>query len=238
MDKLFLIMTIILQVFRVCLTCFKWLLIPPYILIHYCLRFIKYTQRMLFVKIYLYRKNLPLKIKKRKKTVITDEEKVVKEQIASPVGSSKTIFITELPKLKSIEPVQCMPLEKEYVVEYTEDPEIDPDDVEVQDSMAEVQEMLADEDPEMFSNNEDLPSDLSSGVTIEQLTRTYGTLTQENTNAEQEHEASGILNILQGSEFFNFFMLHAECSIKAKQLMDQRKDSDIGEVSFDEHKYI
>lgn len=239
MNKLRLFFTILLQVIIICLTCLKWSLMIPYIVIYLSKKSINRLQRILFYKIYKERKNKnsQVKVNPPSEHIETGVTNIPKKDTASPVGLSKTTFITELPKLKSVEPFQSISLEKEYVIESTEDPEIDPDDIQVQESGENIEEMLLDEDPDMFSHDGDLPSDLSSGVTIEQLKMTYNTLKQKDTHIEEENAVTEVLHMLEGSEFFNFFLLQAECSFKAKQLMGKKENHDF-ESSFEEDKYI
>lgn len=239
MNKLYLFFTILLQVIIICLTCLKWSLMIPNIVIYLSKKSISRLQRILFYKIYKEKKNKnsQAKVEPPSEHKEAEETNILKNETASPVGLSKTTFITELPKLKSTEPFQSIPLEKEYVIESTEEPEIDPNDIHVQESGENIEEMLLNEDPDMFSHDGDLPSDLSSGVTIEQLRMTYNTLKQNDPHIEEENTVTEVLQMLEGSEFFNFFLLQAECSFKAKQLMEEMENHD-SESSFDEDKYI
>lgn len=238
MGKLFLFTAIILQGINISLFCLKWSIKVPYLFLEWSWKCINRMQRILFIQIYYNQKEKEARVKILQQAGKIKAVKIIMNKKTSIVGESKTEFIEELPKLKPIEPFRSIPLEKEVVIEFSEELDIDPDDVAVENPVNQIEEMLIAEEPEMFSHEGDYPSDLSSGVTIEQLTSTYNTLSQEGADIEEENAAINTLKEIEGSEFFNFFILHSQCSLKAKQLMAERENIDPEQPEFNMDKYI
>lgn len=238
MDKLFLFTAIILQGINICLFCLKWGVKAPYLFFEWSWKCIHRLQRILFIRIYYTQKEKEARAKILQQAGKIKAVKIIMNKKASVVGASKTAFIEELPKLKLAEPFKSIPLEREVIIEFSEESDIDPNDVAVENPVNEIEQMLMEEEPEIFSHEADYPSDLSSGVTIEQLTSTYNTLIDTDTEIEEENAAVNILEEIEGSEFFNFFMLHSQCSLKAKQLMAERENINPEQPEFNMDKYI
>lgn len=238
MEKLFMITAIILQGINICLFCLKWGAKGSYLLFEWSWKSINRMQRILYLKIYYRQKKKKWKAKILQQAGTIKTVKIIMNKKGSIVGESKTEFIQELPKLNYPEPFKSIPLESEAVIEYIEEPDIDPDDVIVEIPGNKVKEMLMADDPEMFSHERDYPSDISSGVTFEQLTDTYNTLINTNPKIEEENAAFNILMEIEGSEFFNFFMLHSQCTLKAKLLLAEKENTNQELSEFDMDKYI
>lgn len=234
MKILILIILILLQAIKIPVLFLKGVLFFFYIAAAHSWYYINLIQRILHCKMYQFwkrEKAIPKPIKVPVIEIIVDEN-------VSVVGKTRTQFITELPKLKPVAPFHSEPMESESVSFVEEEPDINPDDIEVEDATSDLRDILKGEEPEMFSHEGDMPSDdLSSGVTIEQLTETYNTLTQDNTSPEKEDRAGNVIESLEGTEFFYMFLLEAECAAKAKLLMEKIREKHFRELPEDANNF-
>ena len=229
---------IVLQIIKLIFLICKGLFFLVYLIFSYCWHYTNKLQRIIYIKIYKWKKSPASTIINSKPVILNP----VIEDKTNIVGLTKTEFIKELPKLKTNEPFISEPLETDnFDDDYEEEePDIDPNDVEV-GSMQSMREILEEEEPELFSNDRDMPSeDLSSGVTMEELAQTYETLKKRNPSLSEENKAIEVLNEVEGTIIFQFYMTQDECTQKAKELMERKKDeteSSPGQT-FDISKYI
>lgn len=211
---------------------------------YYLFKLLKYVcdkliqfEYVLTTHIYTAKKKGKLKPGLRNKNNSVDIDLAIRDK-QNIVGTTKTEFIIDLPKLKSLEPLQSTPLEKEVVLEAEEEPDIDPNDIETGEKS--IRDILMEEEPELFSNDHDLPSeDFASGVTIEELAETYETLSTKKTTIEQEDKATGVLNKLEGTVIGQFFLLQTECMEKAKMLINKKiGNPESKEIEFNIDAYV
>lgn len=198
-----------------------------------CLRVFEFVHKLINRGLRLLRISIH-KYDKRKIKLPKPKVKVIVPDKRNIVGRTKTKFISELPRLKSSEPMFSIQLEKEDEPEVFEEPEINPDDIEAGEKP--IKDYLAEEEPEMFSNNQDYPSEeLSSGVTMEELTETYNTLVESEPSIEKEEKAAQVLSNIEGTLIGQFFLLQSECMERAKMLMDKNNDEP---ANFDFKQFI
>ncbi len=160
----------------------------------------------------------------------------------SVVGITKTVFIKELPEIKEPEPFDKMELPLDN---YEEEPVIDPDEIDIETTTKSVEEVFE----ELGGNDlyDNIPvtgyseDEVSSGASIEELGETYATLNVGSAPLEKERKAAAVLNNLNGSDIFKFFIIHENCNRRAKELMDKNFDAipvSAENSSFDISKYV
>lgn len=193
------------------------------------------------------------KLKKRSKqlksdsTVLPQTKPVTHTSDGNIIGSTRTRYLVKLPEADADGCFHHQPLEKE-VPQTEEEPDIDPNDVDCISTDTPLRDVLSEEDPDLSPDSDSYPSDLSSGVTIEELNETYDTLSRHSSSKEEETKAHDVLSRLDGTVMLDFFMLQKECEQKAKRLMDvdtvsPSKDipdagHPIGDAAFDLTPYV
>ncbi|HML65230.1 MAG TPA: DUF4122 family protein [Dysgonomonas sp.] len=242
MKALFICIVIILQALKVFLIALKKLLFLFHEAISRSLNCTGRVLRILYIKAYRLDKNKKKEKAGKLQTAPIPRMAIQHEGKENIVGLTKTEFITELPKLRSQKPFLSVALETEPVyVEEEED--ILPDDIDM-DTAEDIRKMLEEEDPEMFSHENDMVSEeVSTGVSFEKLTETFNVLSADMINPEQEKAAADVLLTIEGTGFMSIFMLQAQCAAKAKKLMDsigegQELHIPKKQEGFDMSKYI
>lgn len=236
-ELIFTILAILLEVLIWFLRLFEYISKGLYKLFRFFISRLGRKQQDLFIEINKEAQNpKPKADDKTSKPVIVQQKPV-----NNVVGPTKTEFVTELPKLKSREPIMSEPLEMESVVET--EPDIDPDDVEM-DSSTSIMDELADDEDIFPSHQGDFPSDeFSTGVTFEQIEDTINVLSKDEQSEEDIEKAAGVLKETEGTEIFAFFMLQDKYNEKVKKIMEMANTTDTEskgaiKTDFDAGKYI
>lgn len=173
---------------------------------------------------------------KRKKANRTLAAKEIIQTVATTatgtgvVGKSKTVFITELPVVKSrreIKPFKSEPLEQAPQGDVEEDVpggyDVDTAPVE----KAELDELGFDG----FEQDEDEKSFVgsSSGISFEELSGTIGILDREALSDSEKQRAAAVLHHIDGTDLFNFIAMNDAFSEKARVLMATFKEGCTGD---------
>lgn len=193
----------------------------------FCFKLIAYLFELLCRELMLYKRFFGMRLHKlnkkgkaKKKTAGTIPRKVEMKQDKEEniMGKTHTQYIQKPPATDSDGCFHHQPLE--VINEIEQESEIDPQDIETSSSPA-PPDVLSEEDPDLSPDGDAYPSELSSGVTIEELSETYQTLSRSDTNREQETKARDVLSKVDGTVLMDFFMLQKECSVIAKRLMEK-----------------
>lgn len=187
-----------------------------------------------FIRMQIHKQKKETKRTKTKPALNFDSKPVTQNTDRRIIGTTQTKYLVKLPDADANGCFHHQELEKENIP-IEEEPDINPDDIDVSENKYPVRDILSEDDTDLSPDNDSYPSELSSGVTLEELNETYNTLCGTGTNKEQETKARDILSRVDGTVMMDFFMLQKECEHKAKRLM-QTNDMEISIINISQNK--
>lgn len=131
------------------------------------------------------------------------------------VGASKTVFITELPVLRSRQEIKPFKSEHLVMTPQGDFEEEEPGGYDT-DTAPVGEDELGGFDPD---GDEEAYAIHSSGVSFEELSETAGVLAEEESSTAKKQKAAGVLTSVNGTELFNFIAMNEVYTEKAKALM-------------------
>lgn len=156
---------------------------------------------------------------------------------SSVVGRSRTVFITELPVLRSRQEVK--PFKSEPLEMVPQDDGYEKEEAAVYDTDT---APVGEDELDGFEpdGGEEWLEGSSSGVSFEELSETAGILGRDEASGEQRQKAVAVLEAVDGTQLFNFIAINQVYTGKAQALMAafrEQAEGDGREV-FDMGRYM